>query len=278
MADNYTVINSCGQTITMKSIDIGGGVETIQSIPTSTAGTPLVLNPSSTPTSTMAAMLVAISPNGVNANGQATMANSAPVTIASNQSAVAVSLSSATVTLSSNPTVILSSNPTVIPSSAIQVTLTSNVVAVSSGTVTLSSNPTVIPSSALTVGSGNISLVPTTTGGLSLSSVIIASGTNSTLVSSSPRQIYKVECFNNTATIGYLHLYNLSSAPTAGSSLVFDRYLVPANTSGAGVISELVNGVSYATGIGYTFTGGIADSDTTAISSNASYIVNIYYK
>lgn len=207
-----------------------------------------IMGASSAPTSSMSALLVAISPNGVNPNGQALMAASAPVTIASNQTAITVQISSGTVTFSSNPTVILSSNPTVI----------------------LSSN--------ITIGSGNVSLVPTASGGLSLSSIIIASGTNSTLVASSPRQLYKVECFNNSATIGYLHLYNLSSAPTAGSSLVFDRILVPGNTSGAGVITTTDMGVPFGTGIGYTFTGGIADSDTTAISSNASYIVNIYYK
>lgn len=44
------------------------------------------------------ALVVSISPNSVNANGQNTMANSAPVTIASNQSAVPVTLTSTTVT------------------------------------------------------------------------------------------------------------------------------------------------------------------------------------
>jgi hypothetical protein len=40
---------------------------------------------STAPVATDPALVVAISPNGVNANGQATMANSAPVTLASNQ-------------------------------------------------------------------------------------------------------------------------------------------------------------------------------------------------
>ena len=46
---------------------------------------------STAPAVTDPALVVAISPNSVNANGQATMANSAPVAIASNQSAVPVS-------------------------------------------------------------------------------------------------------------------------------------------------------------------------------------------
>lgn len=44
------------------------------------------------PIATDPALVVAISPNSVNANGQATMANSAPVAIASNQSAIPVNL------------------------------------------------------------------------------------------------------------------------------------------------------------------------------------------
>lgn len=43
---------------------------------------------STAPAATDPALVVSISPNSVNANGQATMANSAPVTIASNQSAL----------------------------------------------------------------------------------------------------------------------------------------------------------------------------------------------
>lgn len=117
MADNYTVINSCGNIITMKSKDIGAGVEAVQSIPTDTAGTPMLVLSGSAVTSTMSAQVVAIS------------------------------------SLSAQHTVVLSSNPTVILSSAAQVTLTSNTVAVSSGTVTLSSNPTV---TSVTSGSFSI--------------------------------------------------------------------------------------------------------------------------
>jgi hypothetical protein len=46
---------------------------------------------STAPIATDPAVVVAISPNSVNANGQATMANSAPVTIASNQATFPVS-------------------------------------------------------------------------------------------------------------------------------------------------------------------------------------------
>lgn len=46
---------------------------------------------STAPAATDPAVVVSLSPNSVNANGQATMANSAPVVVASNQSAIPVS-------------------------------------------------------------------------------------------------------------------------------------------------------------------------------------------
>lgn len=175
----------------------------------------------SAPTSSMSALVVAISPNSVNPNGSALSSNSAPVVVASNQAAIPVTLSST-----------------------------------GSGTNT-------------------VLLGATTSGGLTLSSLIMSTTTNSNLVSSNPRQVYKIECFNNTASPGFLHTYNLASAPTAGSSLVFDRFMVPAN-GGFATTTEI--GVPYTTGLSYTFTGGLADSDTTVIATANAYIVNIYYK
>jgi hypothetical protein len=52
---------------------------------------------STAPVATDPALVVSISPNSVNANGQATMANSAPVAIASNQSQLPVGLGTDTI-------------------------------------------------------------------------------------------------------------------------------------------------------------------------------------
>lgn len=56
-----------------------------------TNGPAAVKAASTAPAATDPALVVSISPNSVNANGQATMANSAPVVVASNQSAIPVS-------------------------------------------------------------------------------------------------------------------------------------------------------------------------------------------
>lgn len=138
---------------------------------------------------------------------------------------------------------------------------------VTSGTVTMSSNPTVIPSSVTSVSLS-------TTVGLTISSVIISTTTNATLVSSTPRQLCKVECFNLSTTPGFLKMYNLSSVPTAGSSLVFNRYPVPTN----GFISTVEISDTYSTGLAYTFTANLIDSDTTAIQTSSTYVVNLHYR
>jgi hypothetical protein len=168
LSSNPTVIASSVWTVTLSSNPtvIASSDAAITSISSGTvaignAGTIAAVKAANTaPSSADPGLVVSISPNSINANGQALMTGSAPVTIASDQtfaaggmpvtlrssanfativagssavtstmSALVVALStlgaggsggSSTVGLSSNPTVILSSNPTVIISSAVQ--------------------------------------------------------------------------------------------------------------------------------------------------------------
>lgn len=93
-----------------------------------------VTQTSSAPTSSMNALVVGLSPNSVNANGQATMANSAPVVLASNQSALPFIIYGSTAGSNAN---------VVAGSSAVTSTMAALVVALSTlgagGSVTLSS-------------------------------------------------------------------------------------------------------------------------------------------
>ena len=127
-----------------------------------------------------------------------------------------------------------------------------------------------------TAAIGNVSLNPQTANGLSVSSTILATGTNATAVKASAGQLYSAVVTNNSATIGYLKIYNLTTA-TAGSNTPVIRIMVPGNSSGAGVVFAEDIGIAFSTGISYAFTGGIADSDTTSVTANV-YIVNIFYK
>lgn len=67
MADNFKVLDSAGSTVTFRSTDVGLGVECAMSIPANTLGTPMI--------------------------GQATMATSIAVVIASDQSALTTIIS-----------------------------------------------------------------------------------------------------------------------------------------------------------------------------------------
>lgn len=116
-----------------------------------------------------------------------------------------------------------------------------------------------------------------TSGGLTLLSTILANSTNATSVKGSPGQLYKVECFNNSATPAFLKIYNTAGTPTAGSGTPVWRMLIPGNATGTGVVSAYLPGLAFATGIGYTVTGLIADNDTTAVAAT-TFIVNLGYK
>lgn len=166
-------------------------------------------------------LVVSISPNSVNPNGQATMANSAPVVLASNQASIPVTMTSTTLT-----------------------------------------------------GTSTVSSVPVTSGGLTISSKIMASGTNANSIKASAGQLYKIEVTNNSTNIGYLKLYNSASAPTAGSGTPVIRIMCPVSGGAFSTFADV--GVAFSSGIGYSFTGGIADADTTSVAANA-FIVNLYY-
>lgn len=78
---------------------IAAGTNTIGAVKLTDGTSTAVIKAASTaPATTDPAIVVAISPNSVNANGQATMANSAPVAIASNQASIPVTLTSTTIT------------------------------------------------------------------------------------------------------------------------------------------------------------------------------------
>lgn len=109
-------------------------------------------------------------------------------------------------------------------------------------------------------------------------STLVAS-TASITVKASPGILGGIACFNNSATIAYVKVYNTSSAVTAGSGTPADRFMIPAPAAGGGgFVNPLPDGgVHYDTGIVFTVVGGIADADSSS-PSTSSYIVNAYYK
>lgn len=121
-----------------------------------------------------------------------------------------------------------------------------------------------------------ISSVPATSGGLSTTKLVSAAGTNATSVKASAGQLYNVQAFNtNASSLRYLKLYNKTSPPTVGTDTPLNTWLIPAN--GSGVVIEMSNGLACSAGIAFAITGGMADSDTTAIAA-AEVVVNLQYK
>lgn len=94
--------------------------------------------------------------------------------------------------------------------------------------------------------------------------LISAASTNATNCKGSAGSFYGVRLVNTTATLYYLRLYNLASAPTCSSATGFIETIpVPASTTGAGVVAMMNRPIPYGTGIGFCFTGGSSSTDNT---------------
>lgn len=88
--------------------------------------------------------------------------------------------------------------------------------------------------------------------------------TNATNVKNSSGNLFIIYAVNYSASVRYLKLHNTSSTPTPGSAVV-ETYVLPATSSQ--VFSFPPIGARWTTGISFTITGAIAESDTTAIGA-----------
>ena len=117
---------------------------------------------------------------------------------------------------------------------------------------------------------------PVTSGGLSISSFLSTAAVQATAVKASAGQVYSIEFFNVGAAAVYVRLYNMTTTPGTGDTVVW-RGIVPGNTAGAGFVKTWDKGLAFSTGIGFRCTAAIADNDNTALSANA-VMGNICYK
>lgn len=105
---------------------------------------------------------------------------------------------------------------------------------------------------------------------------VSAASTNATSLKASAGTLYGVQGFNTNASPRYLKFYNKASAPTVGTDTPVKVIMLPGNTSGSGAVVDFPVGVAFSTGIAYAITGGIADSDATAVGAN-DCVVSIDY-
>ena len=136
--------------------------------------------------------------------------------------------------------------------------------------------PTCTPVSAsnpLPVGS---SPSPATSGGLSVYFLQPTASTNANNIKASAGQVYKIDIFNNSATVHYLRLYNTATTGTCNSATgLVGQWIIPGSTTGAGVSSSWDLGIAFSAGIALCVTSGY---DGTGNATASALMVNIGYK
>ena len=120
-----------------------------------------------------------------------------------------------------------------------------------------------------------VSLVAATSGGLTTYKLISAATTNATSVATGARQLYNIQAFNRGAPDAYLKLYNLAVAPTVGTSVPLNVWLIP--VGGPMLVLEFTNGIVLGAGLAISIQGGFADADTTAVAVG-EIVLNLQYK
>ena len=102
---------------------------------------------------------------------------------------------------------------------------------------------------------------------------------NHVVIKAGAGQVYKISVTNNSATVNYLRLYNATTGfngCNSATNLVYQA-LIPASTSGAGLLDSWTEGMAFATGISICVTSGYATTDTTNATASAMS-VNVGYK
>ena len=111
---------------------------------------------------------------------------------------------------------------------------------------------------------GTVSLqASATVAGTSIAKVNSAATTNATLIKSTSGRVYGYHFVNNTASVKYVRLYNLTTAPTVGTSV--PTVIIPIAANATAHIDMSVP-MAFGTGISYAITGAGTDLDATAVA------------
>lgn len=116
----------------------------------------------------------------------------------------------------------------------------------------------------------------TTAGGYLTYAFLSTAAVQAANIKNGAGQVYGLHFFNNSATIAYVRLYNLTTSPITSDTPVY-RAMIPANTSAAGFIVNVPAGIVFSTGIGIRVTAAVADNDATALAANV-VMGNVLYK
>ncbi len=129
---------------------------------------------------------------------------------------------------------------------------------------------------ALAAGSnliGQVNVAPRTTGGCTMYHRKATGDTNLVSIKGSAGQIYGLHVVNRAGAERFVKLYNKASAPVLLSDVPV--IVIPLRAGETAVISE-INGMAFSAGIAMAITGGIGDTDTTALTAN-DVVLNLRY-
>jgi hypothetical protein len=102
--------------------------------------------------------------------------------------------------------------------------------------------------------------------------LISAATTNATSVTSVATLINMLSLGQIGSTPAYFKIYDKASAPTVGTDVPKLVFLIPGNLNGAGS-NVPGGGIKLSNGFAFAITGGMADTDTTAVAA-AQVVVN----
>jgi len=101
-----------------------------------------------------------------------------------------------------------------------------------------------------------------------------AATTNATLVKNTAGTLWSIAVSNTNAAARFLKLFNLTTAPTVGTSVPVFTVAIP--SGGTVLVNGGSNGIRFATGISLAITGAAGDLDTTAIGAGDVKVATTY--
>lgn len=104
--------------------------------------------------------------------------------------------------------------------------------------------------------------------------VISAASTNAASIKASAAQVTGWALTNTSAAMKYVKLYNKAASPTVGTDVPRITFGIPP-TSAANIVWEPP--LAFETGLAIAITGGVADSDATAVAAS-DVAAQIFYQ
>ncbi len=102
-----------------------------------------------------------------------------------------------------------------------------------------------------------------------------AATTNETEAKATGGVVYGFTAFNNSATVAYITFYNATAASVTCGTGEVSTHLIPASTSGAGIVVQFPMPVAHSTAITYCISTGIDGTGAVAVNSG---VANVYYR